>query len=61
MRWPIRLGRDFGDATSGLYAANARALPFLAAPYTSGAPEVQALIRLTDAGLVVDEVAGGHA
>ena len=52
----VRLGRDFGDATSGLYAANERALPFLAAPYTSGAPEVQSLIRLTDAGLVVDEV-----
>ena len=52
----VRLGRDFGDATSGLYAANERALPLLAEPYTSGAPEVESLIRLADAGLLVDEV-----
>jgi glycosyltransferase involved in cell wall biosynthesis len=52
----LRLGRDFGDSTSGMYAANERALPLLAKPYTSGAPEVEALIRLSDAGLVVDEV-----
>ena len=35
---------------------NAQALPLLAQPYTSGAPEVEALIRLADAGLRVDEV-----
>ena len=52
----LRLGRRFGDATSGLYAANAKALPLLAAPYVSGAPEVEGLIRLAEAGLVVEEV-----
>ena len=44
------------DATSGLYAANAKALPVLARPYDSTAPEVQALLRLAEAGLRVDEV-----
>ncbi len=52
----LRLGRSFADATSGMYAANALALPLLAEPYESGAPEVESLIRLTDAGLRVDEV-----
>jgi len=52
----VRLGRPFADATSGLYAANDRALPLLAEPYTSGAPEVESLIRLADAGLKVEEV-----
>jgi glycosyltransferase involved in cell wall biosynthesis len=50
------LRRPFGDATSGLCAVNAKALPLLARPYTSGAPEVEGLIRLTDAGLRVEEV-----
>jgi hypothetical protein len=50
------LRRPFGDATSGLYAVNASALPLLAEPYTSGAPEVEGLIRLVDAGLRVEEV-----
>jgi glycosyl transferase family 2 len=52
----VRLGRQFGDATSGLIAADAKALPLLSAPYTSGAPEVEALIRLHAAGLHVCEV-----
>ena len=52
----VVLRRPFGDATSGLYAVNAKALPLLAEPYVSGAPEVEALIRLVDAGLRVDEV-----
>jgi glycosyltransferase involved in cell wall biosynthesis len=52
----LRLGRRFGDATSGMYAANAMALPILAQPYTSGAPEVEGLIRLAQAGLHVEEV-----
>jgi glycosyltransferase involved in cell wall biosynthesis len=52
----VRLGKPFGDATSGMYAANAKALPLLAEPYVSGAPEVEGLIRLAQAGLVVDEV-----
>jgi glycosyltransferase involved in cell wall biosynthesis len=50
------LRRPFLDATSGMYAVNAKAIPILAEPYTSGAPEVQALLRLHDAGLRVDEV-----
>jgi glycosyltransferase involved in cell wall biosynthesis len=52
----VVLRRPFRDATSGLYAANAKALPLLAEPYTSGAPEVEGLIRLVDAGLRVEEV-----
>jgi glycosyltransferase involved in cell wall biosynthesis len=52
----IALGRPFNDATSGLYAASAKALPVLARPYTTGAPEVQALLRLHDEGLRVEEV-----
>jgi glycosyltransferase involved in cell wall biosynthesis len=52
----VALGRPFHDATSGLYAASARALPVLAEPYTSGAPEVQAVLRLHDHGLRVLEV-----
>jgi glycosyltransferase involved in cell wall biosynthesis len=52
----VVLRRPFGDATSGLYAVNAKALPLLAEPYTSGAPEVEALIRVVDAGLRLEEV-----
>jgi len=50
------LGRPFHDATSGMYAANRRAMPILGVPYTSGAPEVESLLRLRDAGLTVVEV-----
>ena len=53
----VVLGRPFHDSTSGLYAANAKAMPVLARPYTSGAPEVEAVIRLHDEGLRVEEVA----
>jgi glycosyltransferase involved in cell wall biosynthesis len=53
---PLRLGRRFMDPTSGMYAANAKALPVLAEPYRSGAPEVESLLRLADQGLVVEEV-----
>jgi hypothetical protein len=52
----IALGRPFQDATSGLYAASAKALPVLAEPYTSGAPEVEAVLRLHEQGLRVAEV-----
>jgi glycosyltransferase involved in cell wall biosynthesis len=52
----VVLGRPFGDATSGLYAVNAAALPLLAKPFTTEAPEVEALIRITDAGLRLEEV-----
>jgi glycosyltransferase involved in cell wall biosynthesis len=50
------LGRPFADATSGLYAVNAQALPLLAEPFRTEAPEVEALIRISDAGLRLDEV-----
>ena len=50
------LGQPFGDATSGLYAVNRKALPLLAVPFTSRAPEVEALIRVTEAGLRLLEV-----
>lgn len=50
------LGRPFHDATSGMYAVNARAMPILAEPYESGAPEVESLLRLREAGLRVAEV-----
>jgi hypothetical protein len=52
----VRLGHPFADATSGLYAVNAEALPLLSQPYSSGAPEVEALLRLSAAGLRVCEV-----
>jgi glycosyltransferase involved in cell wall biosynthesis len=52
----IALRRPFLDATSGMYAANAKALPVLAQPYVTAAPEVEALLRLSEAGLRVDEV-----
>jgi glycosyltransferase involved in cell wall biosynthesis len=52
----IALGKPFHDATSGLYAANAKALPALSRPYESGAPEVEAVLRLHDEGLRVAEV-----
>jgi glycosyltransferase involved in cell wall biosynthesis len=52
----IVLDRPFHDATSGMYAVNSRALPILARPYTSGAPEVEAVLRLHEEGLRVDEV-----
>jgi glycosyltransferase involved in cell wall biosynthesis len=52
----VALGRPFNDATSGLYAASAKALPALARPYESGAPEVEAVLRLHDEGLRVAEV-----
>ena len=52
----LALRTSFGDATSGLYAVNAKALPLLAEPYTSGAPEVEALVRIANAGLRLEEV-----
>lgn len=52
----IVLDRPFHDATSGMYAVNARAMPILARPYASGAPEVEAVLRLHEEGLRVDEI-----
>ena len=53
----VRLGRPFHDPTSGMAAVNRTAMPIMAQPYLSGAPEVEALLRLRAAGLRVDEVA----
>ena len=53
----VRLGRPFHDPTSGMAAVNRTAMPIMAQPYVSGAPEVEALLRLKRAGLRVDEVA----
>ena len=50
------LGRPFHDATSGMYAVNAQAMPILAEPFETGAPEVEALLRLEEAGLRVQEL-----
>jgi len=50
------LGRPFHDATSGMYAANRHAMPSLGKPYSSGAPEVESLLRLREEGLHVVEV-----
>lgn len=50
------LDRPFADATSGLYVVNERALPLLAEPFTSRAPEVEALMRISRAGLRLEEV-----
>jgi len=52
----LALQRPFADATSGLYAVNAKALPLLAEPFTSEAPEVEALLRIVEAGLRLEEV-----
>jgi glycosyltransferase involved in cell wall biosynthesis len=52
----IRLGRRFHDPTSGMAAVNAKAMPVMARPYASGAPEVEALLRLQAEGLRVEEV-----
>ncbi len=53
----VRLGRPFHDPTSGMAAVNAKAMPIMSIPYASGAPEVEALLRLKEAGLRVEEVA----
>ena len=52
----VRLGRPFRDPGSGMAAVNAKAMPILATPYRTGAPEVEALLRLQRAGLRVEEV-----
>ena len=53
----VRLGRRFHDPTSGMAAVNAKAMPVMSRPYASGAPEVEALLRLKAEGLRVEEVA----
>ena len=52
----VRLGHRFHDPTSGMAAVNAKAMPVMAEPYVSGAPEVEALLRLQAEGLRVEEV-----
>ena len=52
----LRLGQPISDGTSGMYAVNERALALLADPYVSEAPEVEALVRITDARLRLLEV-----
>lgn len=52
----VRLGSPFADATSGMYAVNAKALPLLAQPYSTDAPEVEALLRLSKGALRIEEV-----
>ncbi len=53
----VRLGHRFHDPTSGMAAVNTAAMAVMAEPYVSGAPEVEALLRLKEAGLRVEEVA----
>jgi glycosyltransferase involved in cell wall biosynthesis len=50
------LKRPFSDPMSGMYAVNSRALPVLAEPFESEAPEVEALLRISAAGLVLHEI-----
>jgi glycosyltransferase involved in cell wall biosynthesis len=53
----LRLGQPVSDGTSGMYAVNRSALALLADPYVCEAPEVEALVRITDAKLRLMEVA----
>ena len=52
----LRLGQPISDGTSGLYAVNREALALLADDYVCDAPEVEALVRITDAKLRLLEV-----
>jgi glycosyltransferase involved in cell wall biosynthesis len=52
----LRLGQAISDGTSGLYAVNRDALALLADTYVCEAPEVEALVRITDAKLRLLEV-----
>jgi glycosyltransferase involved in cell wall biosynthesis len=52
----VALRRPFLDATSGMYAANAKALPILAQLLLELAPEVQGLLRLQEAGMRIEEI-----
>ncbi len=53
----VRLGRPFHDPTSGMAAVNREAMPVMARPYASGAPEVEALLAAEAGRARVDEVA----
>jgi len=52
----IRLGQRFHDPTSGMTVVNRPAMPIMAKPYVSGAPEVEAVLRLHEEGLRVEEI-----
>ena len=52
----LRLGQPISDGTSGMYAVNHKALDLLSDPYVCEAPEVEALMRITDAKLRLIEV-----
>jgi glycosyltransferase involved in cell wall biosynthesis len=52
----LRLGQPISDGTSGLYAVDRKALALLADDYLCEAPEVEALVRITDAKLRLVEV-----
>jgi hypothetical protein len=52
----LRLGQPISDGTSGLYAVDRSALELLADDYVCEAPEVEALMRITDAKLRLVEV-----
>ena len=52
----VRLGQPISDGTSGMYAVNHKALDLLSDPYVCEAPEVEALMRITDAKLRLLEV-----
>jgi hypothetical protein len=52
----VVLRRPFHDPMSGMWAVGAAATELLSRPYTSGAPEVEALVRVTNAGLRLEEV-----
>jgi glycosyltransferase involved in cell wall biosynthesis len=52
----LRLGQPITDGTSGMYAVNRKAIELLADPYVCESPEVEALVRITDARLRLLEV-----
>jgi glycosyltransferase involved in cell wall biosynthesis len=52
----LLLRRDVRDPMSGMYVVDRRALPFLAEPFESQAPEVEALLRINEQGLVAREL-----
>jgi glycosyltransferase involved in cell wall biosynthesis len=52
----LRLGQPISDGTSGLYAVDKSALALLADDYVCEAPEVEALMRISDAKLRLLEV-----
>ena len=53
----VILASQTSITNNGSLAVNRAALPLLAEPYVSGAPEVEALMRLHAADLRVEEVA----